>query len=44
MRRAVTDAANEMMYCENIPSGISLGRIDYYLYPFYQKDDGCRKT
>lgn len=30
--------ANEMMYCENIPSGISLGRIDYYLYPFYQKD------
>ena len=30
--------ANEMMYCENIPSGISLGRIDYYLYPFYRKD------
>ena len=30
--------ANAMMYCENIPSGISLGRIDYYLYPFYQKD------
>lgn len=30
--------ANEMMYCENIPSGISLGRMDYYLYPFYQKD------
>lgn len=30
--------ANEMMYCENIPSGISLGRIDYYLYPFYRRD------
>ena len=30
--------ANEMMYCENIPSGISLGRIDYYLYPFCRKD------
>ena len=30
--------ANEIMYCENIPSGISLGRIDYYLYPFYRKD------
>ena len=30
--------ATEMMYCENIPSGISLGRIDYYLYPFYRRD------
>ena len=30
--------ANEMMYCENIPSGILLGRIDYYLYPFYRRD------
>lgn len=30
--------ANEMMYCENIPSGISLGRIDYYLYQFYRRD------
>ena len=30
--------ANEMMCCENIPSGISLGRIDYYLYPFYRRD------
>lgn len=37
--------ANEMMYCENIPSGISLGRIDYYLYPFYRKDvDAGRLT
>lgn len=37
--------ANEMMYCENIPSGISLGRIDYYLYPFYRRDvDAGRLT
>lgn len=30
--------ANEMMYCENIPSGISLGRIDQYLQAFYERD------
>ncbi|MDO4474553.1 MAG: pyruvate formate lyase family protein [Eubacteriales bacterium] len=33
--------ANEMMYCENIPSGISLGRIDQYLYSFYKRDVEC---
>lgn len=29
---------HEMMYCENVPSAVSLGRIDQYLYPFYAKD------
>lgn len=29
---------HEMMYCENAPSAISLGRFDMYLYPFYKKD------
>lgn len=30
--------AHEMMYCENVPSAISFGRLDYYLYPYYQRD------
>ena len=30
--------AHEMMYCENAPSAISLGRFDQYLYPFYRAD------
>lgn len=30
--------AHEMMYCENVPSAISIGRLDYYLYPYYRKD------
>ncbi len=30
--------AHEMMYCENVPSAISIGRLDYYLYPYYKKD------
>ena len=30
--------AHEMMYCENVPSAISFGRLDYYLYPYYRRD------
>lgn len=30
--------AHEMMYCENVPSAISFGRADQYLYPFFRKD------
>lgn len=30
--------AHEMMYCENIPSAVSIGRLDYYLYPYYKRD------
>lgn len=29
---------HEMMYCENVPSAISFGRFDMYLYPFYKRD------
>lgn len=29
---------HELMICESIPSSISLGRMDQYLYPFYKKD------
>lgn len=29
---------HEMMYCENVPSAVSLGRVDQYLYPYYKKD------
>ena len=29
---------HEMMYCENVPSAVSLGRVDQYLYPYYVKD------
>lgn len=34
---------HEMMYCENVPSAVSLGRVDQYLYPYYVKDieSGC---
>lgn len=27
-----------MMYCENVPSAVSLGRVDQYLYPYYISD------
>ena len=30
--------AQEMMMVENIPASESLGRMDVYLYPFYQRD------
>lgn len=30
--------AHEMMYCENVPSAVSFGRADQYLYPFFRKD------
>lgn len=30
--------AHEMMYCENVPSAVSIGRLDYYLYPYYCRD------
>lgn len=30
--------AHEMMYCENVPSAVSVGRLDVYLEPFYEKD------
>jgi len=30
--------AHELVYCENFPSAISFGRVDQYLYPFYEKD------
>lgn len=29
---------HEIMYNENIPTSISLGRVDQYLYPYYRKD------
>lgn len=29
---------HEMMYCENVPSAVSLGRVDQYLYPYYIRD------
>lgn len=29
---------HEMMYCENVPSAVSLGRVDQYLYPYYTED------
>ncbi len=29
---------HEMMYCENVPSAVSLGRVDQYLYPYYVRD------
>lgn len=30
--------AHELLYAENYPASISFGRLDKYLYPFYQKD------
>lgn len=30
--------SHEMMYCENVPSAISIGRLDQYLYPYYCRD------
>ena len=30
--------AHEMMYCENVPSAVSIGRFDQYMYPFYTAD------
>ena len=30
--------SHELMYMENVPASFSLGRMDKYLYPFYQKD------
>ena len=29
---------HEIMYCENSPFAVSLGRVDQYLYPYYRKD------
>jgi len=30
--------AHEMLYAENFPASLSFGRMDQYLYPFYQSD------
>lgn len=30
--------AHELALCESYPSSVSIGRFDYFLYPFYQKD------
>ena len=29
---------HEIMYCENSPFAVSLGRVDQYLYPYYRND------
>ncbi len=29
---------HEMLYCENSPFAVSLGRVDQYLYPYFRKD------